>query len=310
MNPARNLLLWCSQNKWMRENIPQLTFVKRAVKKFMPGEEITDAIREAERFKGMNIGTVFTHLGENIIDIAEAEVVTNRYLHALRLIHEKQIPTEVSLKLTQLGLDLSFEAAFGNFKKIAQLAKELNATVWIDIEQSSYVDSTIRFYKEIKKDFSNVGLCLQSYLYRTESDLKNLLPISPMIRLVKGAYNESATIAFPKKIDNDENYFALAKILIDSMMKDAKVRAAFGTHDLILGERITEYANAKKLSRERIEFQMLYGIKTEEQKKLAQSGYRFLVLISYGSFWYPWYVRRLAERPANVWFVFKNLFSS
>lgn len=310
MNPARKFLLWCSQNNWMRENIPQLIFVKHAVKKFMPGEEITDAIREAEKFQSLNIGTVFTHLGENINDNSKAEEVTSHYLHALRLIHEKKIPTEVSVKLTQLGLDLSYEVAFANFKKITQLAHELNTSVWIDIEQSSYVDSTIQFYTEIKREYQNVGLCLQSYLYRTESDLKNLLSISPMIRLVKGAYNEPATIAFPKKNDNDENYFLLAKILIDCMMTDATVRAAFGTHDLILCERIIEYANEKKLPRERIEFQMLYGIKSAEQMRLVQRGFRLLVLISYGTFWYPWYVRRLAERPANVGFVVKNIFTN
>lgn len=308
MNPARNFLLWCSENRWMQTNIPQLAFVQQAVRRFMPGENLEDAVREAEIFSTQNIGTVFTHLGESILIRSEADAVTDHYLQVLRTIAEKNIPTEISLKLTQIGIDLDYKIGVENFQKIIKLANELNITVWIDIEQSLYVNTTIKFYKYFKENFKNVGLCLQSYLLRTQKDFDSLKSISPFIRLVKGAYNESADVAFKKKSDTDSNYFLIAKKMINNLNDDQNSRHAFGTHDTRLIQMIMDYAKEKNLPSEKLEFQMLYGIKTSEQQRIAKLGYKLKVLISYGTHWYPWYVRRLAERPANVWFVLKNLF--
>jgi proline dehydrogenase len=160
----------------------------------------------------------------------------------------------------------------------------------------------------MKNLFINTGVCVQAYLIRTKSDLEKLADISPNIRLVKGAYKEPHSIAFKEKSKVDENYFELAKLLLD-YVKNKNSRAAFGTHDLSIISRIEAYAKAQGMSREQIEFQMLYGIRTSEQLRLAKEGYNVKVLISYGTTWYPWYVRRLAERPANVTFVLKNLFT-
>ena len=308
MGVFRNILLWCSENQWMREQLPQYGFVKRAVKRFMPGEEIEQALYEAVRFKEIGIGNVFTFLGENIVDLSEAHAVTEHYLEALEKISNKKVNVEVSLKLTQIGFDLSVEKTYENFKRICEKAKSFNNVVWIDMEYSRYVDKTIKFYKKIKTEFDNVGLCLQAYLYRTDDDLKELLEIHPFIRLVKGAYNEPKQIAFEQKAQTDENYFQLAKMLVDAV-KENKARAAFATHDETLVAKIENYAKTKGLSRENLEFQMLYGIKSNTQLRLAKDGYKLLVLISYGNAWFPWYMRRLAERPANVGFVLRNMFT-
>ncbi|NWF50793.1 MAG: proline dehydrogenase family protein [Ignavibacteriaceae bacterium] len=308
MSISRNILLWCSQNEWLKKNVPQWSFVKKAVRRFMPGEELEDAICEAKKLKEIGIKTVFTYLGENVTELKEAEIVTQNYLTALAEINKNNLATEISLKLTQLGFDISFDAAYEHFKVIAEKAKQFNNIVWIDMEQSSYVDRTIEFYCQIKNNYSNVGLCLQAYLFRTDSDLKRLLEYSPLIRLVKGAYREPATIAFTKKTDVDENFFSLSKKMIDAYSTH-NLSPAFATHDSNLISRIELYAKQKNLQRNSLMFKMLYGIKVNEQLRLAKEGYNFYVLISYGKAWYPWYVRRLAERPANIWFVIKNIFN-
>jgi proline dehydrogenase len=309
MDIGRDILLWASRNEWMKNSIPNYPFVKKAMKRFMPGEKIEDALREAQKFNELGIGTVFTHLGENLKNLHEAEEVTFHYIEALKKIETAQTPTEISIKLTQLGFDLSVDQTMSNFEKILNQAKDKNNFVWIDIEQSSYVDATLQFYKRFKKLSSNVGLCLQSYLIRTKNDLIDLLDLSPNIRLVKGAYKEPHHIAFKEKSKVDENYFELSKLLLEAV-KSKNCRAAFATHDLRLISMIEAFGKANGFQREQLEFQMLYGIKTSEQIKLAKEGYKILVLISYGSSWYPWYMRRLAERPANVGFVLKNLFTN
>jgi proline dehydrogenase len=308
MSPGRKVLQWGSQNEWMKKNIPKLFFVRKALKRFMPGENIEAALIEAKKFKSLGIGTVFTKLGENISTLSEAEEAANHYLEALSYINEHNVPVEISLKLTLIGIDISVDAAKRNFERIIKLAKEKNNFIWIDMEQSSYVDNTIDFYKYFRNDYSNVGICLQAYLKRTQNDLKDLLVISPNIRLVKGAYMEPPEIAFSQKSSVDENYFDISKILLNyTPGKDARI--AFATHDLMLISKIKEYAEANDISRDKFEFQMLYGIKPAEQIRIAQEGYKMRLLISYGSAWYPWYMRRLAERPANVWFVLRNVFT-
>jgi proline dehydrogenase len=292
----------------MKSNIPNYTFVKKALKRFMPGESVDDALAEALHLKENNIGTVFTHLGENITKLSEAKSVTDHYLEELDKIKKWTTPTEISLKLTQLGFDLSIEATKKNFESIISKSNDVNNFVWIDMEQSSYVDKTLEFYKSFKHKYKNVGVCLQAYLFRTKKDVEDLFQLSSHIRLVKGAYKERTNIAHKEKRKVDENYYELSKILLETV-KNKNSRAAFGTHDLNLISKIESFGKEIGLKREQIEFQMLYGIKTAEQSRLAEDGYKLKVLISYGSAWYPWYVRRLAERPANVMFILKNLFT-
>jgi proline dehydrogenase len=308
MSVNRDILLWASRNEWLKEQIPKMKFVRKAVKRFMPGETVEDAIQATRKLIQHNIPTTFTHLGENITTLGEAEVNTHHYLDLLKRIHKEKLDIEISLKLTHIGLDLSFNKTFELFESICNNAMETNNNVFIDMEDSSYVDKTIDFYKKIKLKYENVGLCLQAYLYRTWDDLKEMIGINPTIRLVKGAYKEPASVALKKLSQVNENYVKLSKLLLEQI-KAKNIRLAFATHDIKLQEHIKEDAQKVGLPKEKLEFQMLYGIKTSEQYKLASEGYKIRTLISYGEHWYPWYMRRLAERPSNVWFVLKNIFN-
>src|SRR5215469_3822493 len=213
MTLVRSLLLAASQNVWLREHAVKYPFVRRSVSRFMPGETLDAAVEAACNLRQKNIGTVFTHLGENVADRAEALRVAEHYLEVLARVHELKLTAEVSVKLTQLGLDLSRDFCFENFERIIQ-QENGNSVVWVDMEASNYVDITLELYRRALKNFSNVGICLQAYLYRTKKDLADLLPLKPSIRLVKGAYKEPASIAFPKKSDVDENYFRLAEQML------------------------------------------------------------------------------------------------
>jgi proline dehydrogenase len=307
MNPARSILLAASQNAWLRDHAAKHRFVRRTVSRFMPGEELSDALAAAQRLQSKNIGSIFTHLGENITDEAEARNVTGHYLQILRSVCEQQLDAEVSVKPTQLGLDLSPDVCYGNLKAIIE-QEDPRRVVWVDMEASNYTDATLQLYRRALGEFSNVGVCLQAYLHRTKDDLASLLPLRPSIRLVKGAYSEPPEIAFPKKSSVDENYLSLATEMLLAKKAESKIRAAFGTHDVLLLRRISEFAATSGLPKTDVEVQMLYGIQSGEQERLAREGYSSKVLVAYGSHWYAWFIRRLAERPANLWFVARNLF--
>ena len=309
MGLTRNVLLWASESPYLLRHVPNVRFVRKALKRFMPGEDLEDAIDAAKGFQIDRIPTVFTYLGESVSNLEEARLVRDHYLSLLEKISREKLDIEVSVKLTQLGLDLDTGEAYENFIALAEKGRRLNNVIWIDMERSNYVDSTIDLYRKVKKDYPNTGICLQSYLRRTKNDLNALLEISPMIRLVKGAYNEPKEIAYPEKRIVDANYFELATVLLKGI-KENGVRAAFGTHDTKLQAQIIAAAEEVGISKENVEIQMLYGIKPNEQIRLANEGYGIRVLISYGKAWYKWYVRRLAERPANIGFVLKNIFTS
>ncbi|MGB9433166.1 MAG: proline dehydrogenase family protein [Candidatus Acidiferrum sp.] len=306
---TRSMLLAASQNTWLREHAVKFPFVRRSVSRFMPGEDLDAALAAAQALLQKKIGSVFTHLGENVADRDEARHVSDHYLEVLDRIHHANLPTEVSVKLTQLGLDLSPDFCFENLQRIIQ-RENRNTTVWVDMEASNYVDATLDIYRRALKIYPNVGICLQAYLYRTKKDLADLLPLRPSIRLVKGAYKEPDAIAFPKKADVDENYFTLAKGMLIAFSAGNCPRAAFGTHDVPLIRRISDFVAAQGIARHDFEVQMLYGIQRAEQERLALQGCRSIVLVAYGTYWYPWFVRRLAERPANVWFLLRNVFAS
>jgi proline dehydrogenase len=307
MNPARSILLAASRNAWLRDHAARHKFVRRTVSRFMPGEELSDALAAAQRLLAKNIGAIFTRLGENVTDQTEARSVTEHYLEVLRCVKEKQLDAEVSVKPTQLGLDLSPELCYSNLKTIIE-QEDPRRVVWIDMEASNYVDATLQLYRRALDEFPNVGVCLQAYLHRTRDDLARLLPLRASIRLVKGAYSEPAEIAFPEKSRVDENYFSLAKEMLLAKEAEPRIHAAFGTHDMVLLRRISAFATSNGLPKNDLEVQMLFGIQSGEQERLAREGYTSKVLVSYGSHWYTWFVRRLAERPANLWFVAKNLF--
>jgi proline dehydrogenase len=307
MSVLRALLLAGSQNRWLRERAPRYRFVRRTVERFIPGETLEAALQAGLILQHQGIGTVFTYLGENVTDPREAEAVAAHYVEVLTRIRDWPQPAEISVKLTQLGLDVDPELCSANLWRLLKAAAP-HQTVWIDMESSSYVDTTLEIYRRARAAYPNVGVCLQAYLRRTERDLLSLLPLGPAIRLVKGAYREPPELAFPRKRDVDANFFALARRLLSEEARRNGVRAAMATHDRRLIRRIAEFAAASGIPPAETEFQMLYGIQRDEQRRLAREGYRMLVLISYGSFWFPWFMRRLAERPANLFFLVRHLF--
>jgi proline dehydrogenase len=305
----RSVLLAASQNVWLREHAVNYPFVRRSVSRFMPGETLDAALAAARALGEKKIGSVFTNLGENVFRRSEAHKVTEHYLEVLERIHQAGLGTEISVKLTQLGLDLSPDICFDNLTRIIRHEHE-NSVVWLDMEASNYADVTLDLYRRTLRSHPNVGLCLQAYLFRTKKDLVDLLPLRPSIRLVKGAYKEPPEIAFPKKSDVDENYFALAQEILLAKSSGLCVRAAFATHDVSLIRRLADFAAQQGLAKSDFEVQMLYGIQRAAQERLAREGCRSIVLVAYGTHWYPWFVRRLAERPANLWFMVRNVLAS
>ncbi|HYM66294.1 MAG TPA: proline dehydrogenase family protein [Patescibacteria group bacterium] len=300
----RWLLLWCAQNRWLSTHVPQWGFARRAVRRFLPGEEFESALNEAVEFKRQGVGTLFTRLGENLTALDEAAAVVQHYEDVLRA--SAEVGAEISVKPTQLGLDIDPAAALANLVRLARAAAEVNSFVWIDMEGSAYTDATIQLYTRLRADHPNTGICLQAYLHRTAADILKLLPRRPAIRLVKGAYSEPAQIAFQTKRDVDANYLSLCVMMLPEVRRKS-LRLVLGTHDVDLIGRIWRFGQALGLERSQIEINMLFGIRTGELLKLSKEGYQVRNLIAYGDAWYAWYLRRLAERPANVLFVARQL---
>jgi proline dehydrogenase len=298
MSIARNLLLRASRSPWLADQFRRRAFAKRAVRRFMPGEDLEAALGAAADFARDGIGTIFTNLGERIESLDDAKRVRDHYLDVLDAIAARKLPTHISVKLTHLGMAVDRDWCTRAVLELARKAAPLGSFVWIDMEESDYVDDTLAVFRAARAESDKVGLCMQSYLKRTPADLESLLPLSPAIRLVKGAYNEPPEIAHAKKSDTDRAFFELA----ERMLEDGRGLPVLGTHDLKLIDDIRRVGS-------KFEAHMLYGIKAGEQRALAASGVTVRVLISYGANWFPWYVRRLAERPANVWFVVRNMFS-
>jgi proline dehydrogenase len=305
----RRVLLAGSESLWLRRHAPRLPFVRRAVKRFMPGDTLNDALAAAAELRKQGIGAVLTELGENVSDATRADEVARHYADALATVRASGLDCHISVKLTQLGLDVDAARCHANLHSLVERAKEHNTFVWIDMEQHRYVDVTLQTYRRVLSELPNIGVCLQAYLYRTGNDLESLLSLGGGVRLVKGAYREGATVAYPKKRDVDDNFLALAKLMIGTDARAAGLRAVFGTHDPRLINGIQDYMDATRLPRESVEFHLLYGIQRAEQARLARERYQIRVLISYGEYWFPWYMRRLAERPANMLFVAKSLLS-
>jgi proline dehydrogenase len=303
----RRILLWFAGNRWLRQRIPKLWFARRAVRRFMPGEDVESALTAAVAFEADGIASLFTRLGENVTDDAEADAVAEHYLAVIGEIAERGLDGEISVKLTQLGFDLDVDRTLGRAQRLAARAAEHRQSIWIDMEGSAYAEGTIAFYERLKAKHPNVALCLQAYLHRTAADIQRLLPLEPGIRLVKGAYAEPATIAYQGRHDVDTNYLALTVAMLDAAREGHPIRIALGTHDVGLIEQAAVHATSVGLPRTAFEVQMLYGIRTDEQRRLAREGYAVRDLIAYGEAWYPWYMRRLAERPANVVFALRQI---
>jgi len=305
MSVARRLLLRASRSAWLASQLRNRAFFRRAVRRFMPGEELPAALAAAADLAAAGIGSVLTQLGEQVATRQEAARVRDHYLDVLAHVRARRLPSELSVKLTHLGLDVDRAACHADLQSLARAAADAGSFLWIDMEESRYVDPTLEIFRTVRAVQPRVGVCLQAYLRRTPADLDALLALEPAIRLVKGAYNEPAAVAYPLKRDVDATYLALADRLLDRAAR-AQARPVFGTHDLGLVKRIRERATALHVAPGGYEVHMLYGIRSAEQRALARDGVRVRVLISYGTHWFPWYMRRLAERPANVWFVVKH----
>jgi proline dehydrogenase len=302
----RRLFLWAARNTWLRDHLPRMRFMRRAVRRFMPGETLESALDAAAPLQAAGIGTMYTKLGENLESIAEADAVADHYIAVLDAIKERGLAGEISVKPTQLGLDLDEDRALAHVTRLAAHAASTGSYVWIDMEGSAYTDATMRLYERVRAVQPRTGICLQAYLHRTAADIERLRPLDPAIRLVKGAYDEPASIAYRDKREVDASYLELAVSFLTEG-RGRPIRLGLGTHDVALIEEIADRVAPVGIGRDGFEIEMLYGIRTGEQFRLAREGYRVQTLIAYGDAWYPWYMRRLAERPANVTFAIRSL---
>jgi proline dehydrogenase len=308
MSLARSMILWAADNRWLREHLPRYRFVRRSVARFMPGERLEDALAAAAELAGANLPTTFTALGENVTIEDEAERVVRHYLDAYDAIAERGLDTEISVKPTHLGLEVDRDLAAKNLARLADHAAERGNWLWLDMEASPYVEPTVELYRELRSAHPNTGVCLQAYLRRTAADVESLLPLDPSVRLVKGAYKEPAPLLVGGRGRIDESFRVLALRLLEG--RGSNGRIVLGTHDVDLVLRADSDATVRGMGRDAFEIAMLFGIRANEQRRLAADGYRVRTLIAYGSYWYPWFMRRIAEKPVeNTLLAFRNLFA-
>jgi proline dehydrogenase len=303
---GRGFFLALAKSKFLNDRVTKWKFVRRATVKFMPGEEPEDALAASASLAAGGRETIFTKLGEAITSRDEATAVRDHYLWLFDQIAARKLPGHVSVKPTQLGLDIDEKLCTTYTLELAAKADAVGCYLWIDMEDSTYVDRTLTLYRTVKARHQRAGIAIQAYLYRTPKDIADLMAVRPVIRLVKGAYAEPAHVAFPRKSDTDRAYYELA----DTMLQAAKAGNClpiFGTHDVGLVARIIARARELGVAPGKYEVHMLYGIKDAEQQRLRQQGESVTTLVSYGSAWFKWYMRRLAERPANVGFVIRSM---
>ncbi len=305
----KRLLLALSSNQRFKRWCTQFPPTQRLARRFVAGERLSEAIRETQRLNEAGIAATLDHLGENVYTREEAAQAANVYLDILDQINIHKLDANVSLKPTQMGLALDGEICFENIKKIVEHAARYQNFVRIDMEGSQHTDCTIDIFKRLRGlGYQNVGPVFQSYLYRTGADIENLLPLGLNARLCKGAYAEPVSIAFAKKSDVDQNYLKLLELMLSEPALRHNSYVGIATHDERLIESALRLVRSKNISNQYFEFQMLYGIRTDLQKRLSEEGFRVRVYVSYGSEWYPYFMRRLAERPANLLFLLRNLF--
>jgi proline dehydrogenase len=304
MGVARNAALWAVDNRWLRERLPRYRFVRASVRRFMPGETTDEAIAAAKRLGAQGLPTMFTVLGENVTNLDATRLVVEDYRAVYDRISTEGLDTEISVKPSHLGVDLDPDATMTNLEELAATAAEHDNWLWLDMESAPYVDPTLDLYRKLRAGHPNVGIALQAYLKRTADDLDSLMPLDPTIRLVKGAYREPREIVFGSREVIDEAYRRLALLIL--ARKGPVGRLALGTHDVDLVRQIRSDAHG----REGFEVHMLYGIRSADQVRMAADGYRVRTLISYGPHWYPWYMRRIAEKPIeNSLLALRNLVS-
>lgn len=277
---------------------------RRFALRFVAGETLDQAVRAIRALNSKGVKATFDHLGENINTANEAIAAADSYIKVLDRIESTGIHSNVSLKLTQMGLDVDEDLCLRNVSRICERAKAMDNFVRLDMESSAYTDRTLDMFRKLwhESGYRNVGVVLQAYLYRTEKDVREMNLLGARVRLCKGAYNEPASVAFPKKADVDRNYAKLSALLL----KEGNY-PGIATHDPRLIEFTKRFAASRGVAPSKFEFQMLYGVRRELQVELVRQGYNMRVYVPYGQEWYPYFMRRLAERPANVVFVLGNL---
>lgn len=305
----RSLFISLSGSDAVRRFVIGFPLARRISRRFVAGERLDEAVAAIRRLNQRGLLATFDHLGENVRSAAEAREAAGEYIRMLGAIENEQLQTNVSLKLTHMGLDLSADICVENLRRILTCAKQSGIFVRIDMEGSPYTQRTLDTYDLFRREgFDNIGLVIQAYLYRSADDVLRLAAQRARIRICKGAYREPAEIAFPHKHDVDENYKKLAAIMWEPGALATGAIAALATHDENIIRWAIDETNRRGIRKDQFEFQMLYGIRRERQEQLARAGYRCRVYVPYGAQWYPYFMRRLAERPANALFLLRSLF--
>src|SRR5689334_21963204 len=302
---SRSALIWLSRQEGLKEFATRFGFFKKLTTRFVAGETIDEAITYIHQLNAENCTASFDHLNESVGSETEAEAEVNEYLNILMKITETKIRSNVSIKLTQFGLGLDPEIAYRNARRVVEDARSRGNFVRVDMEDSAVTQVTIDIFKRLRAEFdlNDVGIVLQSYLRRTYEDAQELIKIPARIRICKGAYNEPPEVAFPDKKDVDANYVKVMQLLLAS-----GTYHGIATHDPKMIDATIDFVQRENIGKEKFEFQMLFGIRRDLQRQLARDGYNMRIYVPYGKHWYPYFMRRLAERPANVWFVMKNMF--
>ncbi|HTS49135.1 MAG TPA: proline dehydrogenase family protein [Bryobacteraceae bacterium] len=301
----RSLLLYLSRQPWLRHWTETSPAADRLTSRFIAGHTLEREIAVCQRLNRDGYLASLDHLGESVTSLEEAQSSRDAYLSALDRIAELGLQATVSVKLTQLGLDFSQTECEKNVDQLVRRAAEIGSAVEVDMESSAYVDRTLALVEGLHQRYGHVRAVIQAYLYRSHSDVENLCRLRIPVRLCKGAYKEPSDVAFPRKQDVDRNYV----LLMQTLLRDG-VNPAIASHDQQIVQRAIELVKEQKLGADRFEFQMLYGISRDLQRRLTGAGYRLRLYVPYGDAWYPYFMRRLAERPANVLFLVRNLLKS
>jgi proline dehydrogenase len=299
---TKSILLYLSNSPGFKSFLTRFKSFNNVTRRFVAGEELSDAATAIRQLNQKGIRASFDHLGESISSETETRAEVTEYIHVLDSISQNALDSNVSVKLTQLGLDISPDLCYENTRLIVQAAARQSNFVRIDMEDSTKTDATLEVFRRLRGEFENVGIVVQSYLYRTEKDVDELLGLGARIRLCKGAYKEPPEVAFQRKQDVDDNYVKIMKKLLPS-----GIYHGIATHDEQMIQATRDFAAESRIGADQFEFQMLYGVRRDLQDQLVNGGYRMRVYVPYGKYWYPYFMRRLAERPANVWFVMKNM---
>lgn len=305
----RHFLLYLSSASWARKLISSMPLASRVAKRFVAGETIDDAVAATKELNQKEMFVTLDFLGESVTNVYEAMDARDEIMRLLRRIDQEGLQANVSIKLSQLGLKLDEQLALDNARIILDCALSYGNKIRIDMEESEVVDTTLDIYHALRYEYGydNVGVVIQSYLYRSEEDVKGLIAEGAWIRLCKGAYMEPSEIAFPEKSDTDQNYVHLMQMLLSKEAQQKGVYLGVATHDQQMIGATIKYVQDNNIAPKDFEFQMLYGIRRDLQEILVNQGFQVRVYVPYGTAWYPYFVRRLAERPANLWFFVSNL---